>query len=518
MSVSRPIRIEPSAGQLIGSATIAFPIPDRLPPGVTSQDLMVTAYSPELNARLPQPFTLDETSHRAVVMTDHFSDWELDAQDPATVRAAQQFGEAAGTDAARNNGDPFAGFLNRLYPIPQEPQCGGSTQLDVQVTDFGLPNGHPVCAENTGKPGEVRLKLVNNHFYPALVDLPHGVRVETGIPEAETFEEVMSQLMAEVTDGGKFFLRGGSTATLLVDVNELEPGTVINEHVDLSLLLSDMALWTADMGVNQKGAGWKYLEKYKDDHDKLQQFADCFKTAADDYRAATKPEELKGKDGTAKAAKFAKDTLDRCAKPAAKAVQSFWNKAFRPVKELEQTAETAVSPLATKITQLKNLWDNPGIVSEIVEGEIAALTPGDADVVKIALNKPPPNTDNATQSGIQGQTYAFLTDVDPSRQVVTFDAIQWFSGPQALEACKEDHVEPDNEWCNSYYYRNTNTLLRIMAVRPGAPITMFSRTGSPVDVPVTLNDVAESNKKIRYTYRLMVVDNEIAEMHEVFTP
>jgi hypothetical protein len=92
-----------------------------------------------------------------------------------------------------------------------------------------------------------------------------------------------------------------------------------------------------------------------------------------------------------------------------------------------------------------------------------------------------------------GRHPVYLKTVDPDRQTITFDLIQFFTGEAAAKAAAEDNEESPPP--NDYYIRNVNPRLRTLPVRAGAPITVnvlaAQSTGSATkDVPVTLAKLA----------------------------
>jgi len=92
-----------------------------------------------------------------------------------------------------------------------------------------------------------------------------------------------------------------------------------------------------------------------------------------------------------------------------------------------------------------------------------------------------------------GRHPVYLKTVDPDRQTVTFDLIQFFTGEAATKAAAEDHQESPPP--NDYYIRNVNPRLRTLPVAADAPITVnvlaAQSTGSSTkDVSVTLAKLA----------------------------
>jgi hypothetical protein len=92
-----------------------------------------------------------------------------------------------------------------------------------------------------------------------------------------------------------------------------------------------------------------------------------------------------------------------------------------------------------------------------------------------------------------GRHPVYLKSVDPDRQTITFDLVQFYTGEDATKAAAEDNKESPPP--NDYYIRNVNPRLRTLPVRSDAPITVnvlaAGSTGSSTkDVSVTLVKLA----------------------------
>lgn len=117
---------------------------------------------------------------------------------------------------------------------------------------------------------------------------------------------------------------------------------------------------------------------------------------------------------------------------------------------------------------------------------------------------------------LAGTEYGFVTAVDVAAGTLTLDRIAWFTGADAQKACAEDGVtDTSNNWCTGYYWRNQNPALRTVAVSPDATITVLDGAAS---VPGSLEKVAQRIKQATSTYRLVVTDGRVTELHEMYAP
>lgn len=114
------------------------------------------------------------------------------------------------------------------------------------------------------------------------------------------------------------------------------------------------------------------------------------------------------------------------------------------------------------------------------------------------------------------EVYALLKAVDTQGPgLVTYDEIQWFWEPEATAACVADGYTPypDQEWCNDYYYRNTNSRLRTAAFGPVSTIALNGTDGNPPPVPATLAQLAaQIDPDVDLIYRLRLADGLIADL------
>jgi hypothetical protein len=81
-----------------------------------------------------------------------------------------------------------------------------------------------------------------------------------------------------------------------------------------------------------------------------------------------------------------------------------------------------------------------------------------------------------------GRHPVYLKTVEPDRQRITFDLVQWYGGADAVREAAKDNLEADND----YYIRNSSSRLRTLPVLAAAAITVNQLTGSNHAVPVSL--------------------------------
>ncbi|WP_412745030.1 hypothetical protein [Krasilnikovia sp. MM14-A1004] len=131
----------------------------------------------------------------------------------------------------------------------------------------------------------------------------------------------------------------------------------------------------------------------------------------------------------------------------------------------------------------------------------------------------PSRAAGASTAALTGTQHAFLKSADPAKHTITFDLVDWFEGKKAAAACKEDGVtETANDWCVGYYYRNKNTKLRTLPVKPGAKLRVVDMTGGMKLVDA---DLATFRKALDETHHLFVFDvsgGQITKADEVYTP
>lgn len=104
------------------------------------------------------------------------------------------------------------------------------------------------------------------------------------------------------------------------------------------------------------------------------------------------------------------------------------------------------------------------------------------------------------------------------------DVIDWFEGADATRACRADGVaNHGDEWCNAYYFRNADDLVRTVPVADGASLGYLNlTTGEPVHV----RDVADlagtpavsDSPDIATFFRFTVQGGAVTDLEQIFVP
>jgi hypothetical protein len=115
-----------------------------------------------------------------------------------------------------------------------------------------------------------------------------------------------------------------------------------------------------------------------------------------------------------------------------------------------------------------------------------------------------------------GRHPVYLKTVDPDRQAITFDLIQFFTGDAATKAAAEDGEESPPP--NDYYIRNVNSKLRTLPVRADATITANQIAGSNQDVPVTLAKLATLTHEHSAVFWITVGHDQVMKIGEQWVP
>jgi hypothetical protein len=163
-----------------------------------------------------------------------------------------------------------------------------------------------------------------------------------------------------------------------------------------------------------------------------------------------------------------------------------------PPTAFRQATPTAVRRLRQLTAALLTL-----LAAAALGGCGGSEQPGGAGGTAATTAAPAPTVSVPTTSEpvvlADGRHPVYLKTVDPDRQTITFDLIQFFTGDAATKAAAEDGKESPPP--NDYYIRNVNPRLRTLPVAADAPITVnvlaAQSTGSATkDVSVTLAKLA----------------------------
>jgi hypothetical protein len=140
---------------------------------------------------------------------------------------------------------------------------------------------------------------------------------------------------------------------------------------------------------------------------------------------------------------------------------------------------------------------------------------------------PPAALPTSTGSGTKvilkdGRYPTYILKVRPGTRTVTLDLVQFFTGPAASKAAKEDHaaeVPPPND----YWIRNANGLLRTLPVAAGARITTNTLTASESgnatkDVSIDLEKLASFEHPGHALFWVTVRNDTVTRIHEQYLP
>ncbi|MBL7520783.1 hypothetical protein I6A84_22500 [Frankia sp. CNm7] len=199
-------------------------------------------------------------------------------------------------------------------------------------------------------------------------------------------------------------------------------------------------------------------------------------------------------------------TRDGAAGPAAARVTV----AVVPVDEgLAPLSRQLVAPsFGGKLTTDASSGDAP---ADPTPADVAPADPGPADPGPVdptpaepapAEPTPADDGDGPTATPLRGEYAAYVTAIDPANATVTFDVVEWLTGTAAQQACVQDG-DPGPwpaAWCNDYYVRNENAVLRTLSVSPTARLGYVDELGptgavsleNPTagNVPTTLSALA----------------------------
>jgi hypothetical protein len=125
----------------------------------------------------------------------------------------------------------------------------------------------------------------------------------------------------------------------------------------------------------------------------------------------------------------------------------------------------------------------------------------------------------APRTDLAGVQYAFLTKVDPATRAVTFDKIDWFTGAAAHKACVADRVAiRDGAWCNDYYYRNNNPLLRTSTATAAAKTSVIDADNGTAQTPASLAQIRTVAAANHRPFVLTISGGLIVALREQFIP
>lgn len=114
-----------------------------------------------------------------------------------------------------------------------------------------------------------------------------------------------------------------------------------------------------------------------------------------------------------------------------------------------------------------------------------------------------------------GTQYAILKSSKLSTRQITYDLVEWYDGKEAVKACAEDGKKPDaNDYCEGWYIRNNNKMLRTLTVYPDAVIRMtVAGKLKTVDLTTFLSEVGNGN-----VIRFDIDANRIMKLEHVYLP
>ncbi len=115
-------------------------------------------------------------------------------------------------------------------------------------------------------------------------------------------------------------------------------------------------------------------------------------------------------------------------------------------------------------------------------------------------------------------TDALIASFDARRAVVTYDVVQWFEGKAAQAACQADGVTNSGAWCNDYYWRNANDLLRINGFAPNATFEIVNQGEGPTFKRVSINAFADYARGSGSVFVIKTKGSEVTAIREHFTP
>jgi hypothetical protein len=158
-------------------------------------------------------------------------------------------------------------------------------------------------------------------------------------------------------------------------------------------------------------------------------------------------------------------------------------------------------------------------------GQITAATPGPAPTESgqpaTTQRTAAPTTGAATGGGTHNGElpHALLSSVDPVHRTVTFDLLEWFTGKQAVAACKADGVhDTDDDRCVGWYFRNRSKELRTVPVAADARLRVFGEEDTMHYVDADLATFAKRLAGTGRQFTFEMADGKITRADEFYLP
>jgi hypothetical protein len=199
--------------------------------------------------------------------------------------------------------------------------------------------------------------------------------------------------------------------------------------------------------------------------------------------------------------------------------------AANPAGTTTSSTTSTSSPTAPNSTAPNSTAPNSTVLPPPAE---SAPTSPTSDASPDESGSDEPNSQQPRPSGpavlptdLSGEVYGYIRAVDVAQSQLTLDKIDWFTGAAAEQACAEDAVPQEarvNEWCGMYYFRNVNPALRVVTVSPDAVITTLEGNNPVRSTLSTLAEKAATELGNYRPYRLVVTNDAIIELTEIYQP
>ena len=109
-----------------------------------------------------------------------------------------------------------------------------------------------------------------------------------------------------------------------------------------------------------------------------------------------------------------------------------------------------------------------------------------------------------------------VTAVDPARETITFDLVQWYFGEDAAwEAAKDQQESPPP---NDYYVRNVNPKLRTLSTAAEATVTVNNLLNTQQPTPVGLAKLATLTQDRSPVFWITVRHDRVQKISEQWVP